>query len=123
MAIAISALNSASLFGFERAQGNDSRQQTQQTRSDINQDKNRARQADARERIIAGEVVARETDSRSVDSAQSTLQQRQAQLSQQQSDNRQISQQAAVQTYQQNQTLITERGEERQVSGILDEYV
>ena len=123
MAIAISGLNSTSLFGFDRTQNNDSRQQSQQARSDVNQDSNRAGQTLARDRIIAGEVVARETeDNRRVDSAQRTLEQRQAQLSQQQSDSRQLSQRAAVQTYQQNETLVTRNGEQRQVSGIIDEY-
>lgn len=123
MAIAISGLNAPSFFGFDRAQNNDARRQTQQTRSDVNQDNNRARQADTRERVIAGEVLSRETDSRSVDSAQRTLEQRQTQLSQQQSDSRQLSQQAAVQTYQQNEDLVTSRGQARQVSGIIDEFV
>lgn len=124
MAIAISGLSSSSFFGFDRIQANDSRQQSQQsqqTRSDVNQDRDRSRPADARARIISGEVVGREADSRSVDSAQRTLQQRQTVLSQ--PDNRQISQQAAVQTYQQNEDLVTRRGEQRQVSGIIDEYV
>lgn len=121
MAIAISGLNAPLFFGSERAQNNNSRQQAEQTRSDVNQDSNRSRQADARERIIPGEVVGRETDSRTVDSAQRTLEQRQTQFSQ--PDKRQLSQQAAVQTYQQNQNLVTSRGEQRQVSGIIDEYV
>lgn len=114
----ITGSNSSLFFGFDRIQSNDSRQQT---RSDVNQDRNQARQTDDRARIIPGEVVGRETERRPVLSAQRTLEQRQTQLSQ--PDNRQISQQAAVQTYRKNEDLITSPGEARQVSGIIDEYV
>lgn len=121
MAMAISALNAASLLGFDRAQANDSRQQSRQTRSDVDQQSDRARRPDARDRIIPGEVVSRETETRDVESAQRALQKRQAQITQ--ADSRQISQRAAVETYQQNQVLVTARGETRQVSGIIDEFV
>lgn len=123
MAIAISGLNASSFFGFDRTQSNDSRQQAQQTRSDVNQDNNRARgaEAEARSRVIPGEVVGRETESQRVDEARRTLEQRQTVLSQ--PDSRQISQRAAVEIYQQNETLVSPRGEPRQVSGIIDEFV
>ncbi|MFW2373361.1 MAG: hypothetical protein ACN4GM_09600 [Gammaproteobacteria bacterium] len=122
MAIAITGLSPPSFFGFDRSHSNDSRQQVQRVRSGVNQDSNHSRQGDdARSRIIPGEVVARETERRSVDSAQRTLDQRQVLLSQ--PDSRQLSQRGAVQTYEQNEALITRPGEQRQVSGIIDEYV
>ena len=76
----------------------------------------------AGERVVRGEVISsRVTQQRNVNSTQGALDGRGA--SSQQSDARQISIRAAVQNYRDNEALIAPQGENRQVSGIIDEYV
>lgn len=79
----------------------------------------------ATNRVINGEVLSSETsraDSRESSlnfSARSSFNQQPSN----QSDNRRISAQQAIQTFQENEDLVSNTSSPRQVSGIIDEFV
>ena len=74
------------------------------------------------ERVVPGEVIySRPEQPRGVEAARRGLADAAAGFTA--SGNRRFSLQAALQTFRDNEALITEPGELRQVSGIIDEYV
>lgn len=76
-------------------------------------------------RVINGEVLSSETTRVSPREANPNFSSR-ASVSQQtgeQSDNRRISSQQAVQTFRENEELVSDVSNPRQVSGIIDEFV
>ncbi len=123
MDIAVSGLNPLALPGFDR--GRQSRPESgQQDRTQNNSRNQQSSQNTSREnRVIRGEVLSRQTEtiSRNINSTQRTLQERDATFSQ--SDTRRFSMQAAIQAFRDTEALIAAPGEQRQVSGIIDEYV
>ena len=74
------------------------------------------------ERVVDGEVIySRPESARSVEAAQQGLAGSTSGFSYQQP--RRFSLQAAIQTFRDNESIVTRPGETRQVSGIIDEYV
>jgi hypothetical protein len=72
------------------------------------------------ERVVSGEVIyARPETPRTLDRPQRSL----SDAGFTSSGFRRFSMQAAVQTFRDNQALLTEPGQPRQISGIIDEYV
>jgi len=102
-----------------QAQENQSRQN--QTRAEANQ---RTPPSAENSRIINGEVLSSET--RRVDARESSPGLFSGSANQQptgQPDNRRVSAQQAIQTFQENEDLVPAGNQQRQVSGIIDEFV
>ena len=78
--------------------------------------------ADRNEREVRGEVIyTRPEQGRTSAAAQTRLANDAAAFTA--SGNRRFSVQAAIQAFRENEAMVTEPGESRQVSGIIDEYV
>ena len=74
------------------------------------------------EQVLRGEVIyARPEPARTVDNVQRSARDSSAAFNF--SGSRRFSLQAAIQTFRENESLVTGPGESRQVSGIIDEYV
>ncbi|MCW9014281.1 MAG: hypothetical protein OQL06_10900 [Gammaproteobacteria bacterium] len=74
------------------------------------------------ERLVRGEVLSSNSNhTRAVNSTLGALNERNMEFAQ--SDTRQISIYAAIQTYSDNEALIADPDQPRQVSGIIDEFV
>jgi len=127
MDIAVSGLNPLALPGFDRGrQPRPEPGQQDRARNNRNEQssQNTSRQNGSEEgRVIRGEVLSSRTEpvNRSANSTQSTFQERSA--SSGQTDVRRFSKQAAIQVFRDTEALIAAPGEERQVSGIIDEFV
>ena len=106
----------------------------QQARPDIGQQANTRNNRDAssgnapaesvsrNERVVRGEVIyARPEQGRAVDAAQTSVAGSATSFTS--SNPRRLSMQGAIQTFRDNEALVTEPGQSRQVSGIIDEYV
>jgi hypothetical protein len=124
MDIAVTGLAPLQLPGVDRG-----RQQRPQAEQQNNRSRNQSNQQASRDsagregRVIRGEVTSRSSvnPSRIVSSTQSALSERDASFGQ--SNTRQFSVPAAIQTFRDNEALIAPEGEQRQVSGIIDEFV
>ena len=127
MDIAVSGLLPLSMPGLDRARQSRPQSDTQNTpqnrpdRQPSNQ--NPASSSDRQQRVIGGEVVSRSNldSSRQTSNTQRSLSERALSFSQQGS--RQYSVPAAIQAFKENEALIAPEGLQRQVSGIIDEYV
>jgi len=120
MDIAVTGLAPLQLPGIDRG-----RQQRPQAEQD-NRSRNPSNRQTPREdstRIIDGEVARRSSvnPTRNVSSTQRALSERDSAFSQ--SNTRQFSVPAAIRTFQDNEALIAPEGVQRQVSGIIDEFV
>jgi len=105
--------------GSNRAQENQTQQN--QTRAESNQ---RTPPGTENSRIINGEVLSSET--RRVDARETNPGLFSGSANQQpsgQPDNRRVSAQQAIQTFQENEDLVPSGNQQRQVSGIIDEFV
>ena len=128
MDIAVSGLNPLALPGFDRGrQPRPEPGQQDRVRNSRNEQpsQNTSRQNRSGEegRVIRGEVLSSKTEpiNRNINSTQSSLQDRGTSFSQ--SNTRRFSMQAAIQTFRDTEALIAAPGEQRQVSGIIDEFV
>ena len=105
--------------GDNRARENQSRQN--QSRAESNQ---RTPPSTENSRIINGEVLSSET--RRVDARETNPGLFSGSANQQpsgQPDTRRVSAQQAIQTFQENEDIVPEGNQQRQVSGIIDEFV
>jgi len=105
--------------GSNRAQENQTQQN--QSRAESNQ---RTPPSTENSRIINGEVLSSET--RRVDARETNQGLFSGSANQQpsgQPDNRRVSAQQAIQTFQENEDLLPSGNQQRQVSGIIDEFV
>jgi hypothetical protein len=129
MDIAVSGLSPLALPGFDRGRQQRPEQPAQQDRSRNNrneqssQNTTRQNRSENEGRVVQGEVLSSRTDTadRSANSTQSTLQERTA--TSDQPDTRRFSKQAAIQVFRETEAIIAAPGEQRQVSGIIDEFV
>ena len=120
MDIAVTGLAPLLPPGIDR--GRQPRPQVEQQNRPNTSNQNSARDSSREGQVIRGEVVSRSFDSnRTVSSTQRSLSERQSSLSQ--SATRQFSVPAAIQAFKENEALIAPEGEQRQVSGIIDEFV
>ena len=127
MDIAVSGLIPLSLPGLDRGQQPrpqsevPNRSQNRPARQSSNQ--NSAANSGRQQRIIRGEVVSASNldSSRQTSDTQRSLSERALSFNQQGS--RQFSVPAAIQAFKENEALIAPEGQQRQVSGIIDEYV
>ena len=110
--------------GNARAQESQTQQnQRDQARAESNQ---RTPPTAENSRVINGEVLSSETRRVDAREANSGLLSRSSDNQQQpsgQPDNRRISSQQAIQTFQENEELVPANNQQRQVSGIIDEFV
>ena len=128
MDIAVSGLNPLALPGFDRGRqprpepGQQGRARNSQNEQS-SQNTPRQNRSGEEGRVIRGEVLSSKTEpiNRSFNSTQSSLQDRDASFGQ--SDTRRFSRQAAIQMFRDTEALIAAPGEQRQVSGIIDEFV
>ena len=114
----------------QAAAGNDRAQQNRNLENPSSQNQTRAETTQRtpptteNSRIINGEVLSSETrrvDSR--ESAASLLSQSANQQPSGQPDSRRITSQQAIQNFQENEALVPEGNQQRQVSGIIDTFV
>ena len=124
MDIAVTGLVPLPLPGVGRAaQSPAQTQQQSNTPRQQTASENSARNSSREGRPQRSEAVARSgiESRRDVSSTQRALSERESTLAQ--SDTRQFSVSAAIQAFKENEALIAPEGENRQVSGIIDEFV
>jgi len=124
MDIAVTGLAPLQLPGIDR--GRQQRPQAEQQSRSGGRSRNQSNQQTSRDdtsSVIRGEVASRSSvnPSRTVSSTQRALSERDASFGQ--SNTRQFSVPAAIQTFRDNEALIAPEGVQRQVSGIIDEFV
>lgn len=126
MEITANGLSSLLLPGADRGRSARSQTDSQARPKNQNEDRsnNQSRQVDTRDEARLQADATRSsviTNSRDVSSTQRTLSERDSSFNQ--SATRQFSVPAAIQTFKDNEALIAPEGGERQVSGIIDEFV
>ena len=125
MDIAVTGLAPLQLPGVDR--GRQPRAQAEQQSRSNSQSRNQSNQQAGRDgaagSAIRGEVPRRLSvdPNRNISSTQLSLSERNSSFGQ--SNTRQFSVPAAIQTFRENEALIAPEGEQRQVSGIIDEFV
>lgn len=117
MDIAVTGLAPLQIPGIDR--GRQPRSQTEQQPRQQTDNQNSA----SEQRPVRGEIVSqsRVDPNREVSSTLRSLSERQSTFNQ--SSTRQFSVPAAIQAFKDNEALIAPEGSERQVSGIIDEFV